>query len=123
MDDHVMQRIKEAVAEQVSRHRLLEEHCEQEDVNACPQLARPRSPMTPVNIETMTPVEDEVNHPAHYTHGTIEVLDFLLDQDFPYLAGQVVKYLCRYRWKGRPVQDLQKARFYLDRLIRSEESK
>ena len=64
---------------------------------------------------------DLVNHPPHYTQGKIEVLDFILDQRFGYLAGQVIKYVARYRFKGSAVQDLQKARFYLDRLIAQEE--
>ena len=61
---------------------------------------------------------DPVNHPAHYTTGKIEVLDFILDQQFGYLAGQVIKYVSRYRHKGAPVQDLEKAEFYLRRLIK-----
>lgn len=65
--------------------------------------------------------DDPVAHPKHYTMGRIEVLDFILDQQLPYLPGNIVKYLCRYRWKGKPVQDLKKARFYLDRLIRETE--
>ena len=60
---------------------------------------------------------DIVNHPPHYTTGKIEVLDFIIDQKFGYLDGNVIKYLCRYKHKGSPVEDLQKARFYLDRLI------
>ena len=67
--------------------------------------------------------DDAVTHPAHYTQGKIEVLDFILDQNLPYLAGQVVKYVARYRWKSRPVEDLRKARFYLDRLIEEERRK
>jgi hypothetical protein len=66
-------------------------------------------------------MEDPVSHPSHYTQGRIEVLDFILDQRLPYLAGNIVKYLCRYRWKGKPVEDLKKARFYLDRLIEETE--
>jgi hypothetical protein len=60
---------------------------------------------------------DMINHPPHYTKGRIEVLDFLIDQDMPYLPGQVLKYLTRYRYKGTPVEDLRKAQFYLNRLI------
>lgn len=70
---------------------------------------------------TKEPSADNVNHPAHYTKGKIEVLDFILDQDFGYLAGQVIKYVARYRYKGHPVEDLMKARFYLDRLIANEQ--
>jgi len=66
-------------------------------------------------------MDDPVAHPKHYTIGKIEVLDFILDQDLPYLAGNIVKYLSRYRWKGKPVEDLRKARFYLDRLIQETE--
>ena len=62
-------------------------------------------------------MDDLVNHPAHYTHGKIEVLDFIDDQQFGYLDGQVIKYVSRHRWKGQPVQDLRKAQFYLNRLI------
>ena len=60
---------------------------------------------------------DPVNHPPHYTQGKIEVLDFILDQRLTYLAGQVVKYVARYRYKGKPLEDLRKAEFYLKRLI------
>lgn len=66
---------------------------------------------------------DAVNHPQQYTRGKIECLDYILDQQFPFLAGQVVKYITRYRWKGKPVEDLQKARFYLDKLLAEEAGK
>jgi len=65
----------------------------------------------------MTDEVEAVKNPPHYTQGKIEVLDFILDQDFPYLAGNIVKYISRYRYKGSPVQDLRKAEFYLVRLI------
>lgn len=60
---------------------------------------------------------DLVNHPPHYLSGKIEVLDFILDQKLPYLAGQVVKYVARYQHKGTPLEDLKKAQFYLNRQI------
>ena len=62
---------------------------------------------------------DPVNHPAHYTRGKIEVLDFIEDQQLSYHLGQVVKYVCRagYKDKGTLKQDLQKAEFYLKRAI------
>ena len=67
---------------------------------------------------------DMVNHPPHYTAGGIECIDALeamaLGYGSPVLAGlawQVVKYLWRLPLKGNPLEDAQKARFYLDRLI------
>ena len=65
---------------------------------------------------------DMVNKPPHYTQGKIEVLDFILDQRLTYLAGQVVKYVARYRYKGKPLEDLKKASYYLNRLIKQIET-
>lgn len=65
---------------------------------------------------------DPVNHPSHYTAGRIECIDFLEDQQLGYHAGNVVKYVVRHAHKGNPLQDLQKARWYLDRLITQLES-
>lgn len=67
-------------------------------------------------------MEDPVNHPIHYTRGGIECLDALEASMSPieyagFLKGQVFKYIWRYRLKGKPSEDLKKARFYLDRLI------
>ena len=65
--------------------------------------------------------EDAVNHPSHYNTSGIECLDAIQaatgDGYQYYLQGNIIKYLWRYRYKGKPVEDLQKARFYLDRLI------
>lgn len=62
-------------------------------------------------------MSDMVNHPPHYTTGTIEVLDFILDQNLGYLEGQVVKYLCRAKHKANKLEDERKAQFYLNRLV------
>lgn len=64
---------------------------------------------------------DMVNHPPHYTQGKIDVIDFIVDQKMDYCLGNAVKYLARYRHKRSPVEDLKKARFYVDRLIAQEE--
>ena len=65
---------------------------------------------------------DMVNHPPHYTQGGIECIDAieasLGDVGFrAFLKGNVTKYLWRYEQKKAPLQDLEKARWYLDRLI------
>ncbi len=62
-------------------------------------------------------VPDPVNNPSHYCTGRVEVIDFLEDQQFDYHLGNVVKYICRHKHKGKPLEDLQKARWYLDRKI------
>lgn len=66
-------------------------------------------------------MEMMIDHPPHYTRGKIEVWDFILDQKLDYLLGNVVKYICRCGHKGDPMQDLLKARAYLDKRILMEE--
>lgn len=63
---------------------------------------------------------DNVNHPAHYTGGKIEVWDFIVDQNLNFLLGNVVKYVCRAGKKDpqKHLEDLNKARAYLDREIK-----
>ena len=72
----------------------------------------------------MPPKEDVVNSPAHYNYGSIECIDYLADSlgdgFSSYLEGSIKKYLHRYRYKKKPVEDLRKARWYLDRLIAEE---
>ena len=62
---------------------------------------------------------DNVNHPAHYTDGSIEVSDFIADKNLNFFRGNVVKYVARAGKKNADaeVEDLQKARWYIDREI------
>ncbi|KKN22083.1 hypothetical protein LCGC14_0918890 [marine sediment metagenome] len=61
---------------------------------------------------------DPVNHPSHYTFGKFEVIDVIEDWDLGYHLGNAVKYIARAGHKDDEIQDLQKARFYLDRYIK-----
>ena len=75
----------------------------------------------PVN-ETNIAYDDSVNHPAHYTQGTVECIDAIESSMTPeefrgYLKGCQIKYIWRYQHKGG-MEDLKKARWYLDRLIK-----
>ena len=70
----------------------------------------------PIPVERVEP-KDEVDHPAHYTHGKIEVIDFIEDQGFGFHLAQVIKYVSRAGHKGDIFVDLRKARWYLDRYI------
>jgi hypothetical protein len=64
-------------------------------------------------------VEDNINHPSHYTDGKIEVTDFILDKGLDYCRGHVVRYVCRAgkKDKSKEVEDLKKAQWYLSREI------
>ena len=62
---------------------------------------------------------DTVNHPKHYTSGSIECIDYINACRFDYLEGNIVKYVTRYKYKNG-VEDLRKAEFYLRMLIERE---
>lgn len=61
---------------------------------------------------------DPVERPAHYCQGAIETIDYIesLGIGEAFCQGNAIKYLSRYRLKGG-VEDLRKARWYVDRLI------
>ena len=64
-------------------------------------------------------MNDNVNHPAHYTDGKIEVIDFIEDKKLGFHLGNTVKYICRAGKKDpeKTIEDLQKAEWYLHRYI------
>lgn len=75
----------------------------------------------PVVTEQAEPERDAVNHPEHYTSGGIECIDCIkaaLGSAFiGFLMGNVIKYSYRYKDKNG-IEDLKKARWYLDRAIK-----
>ena len=70
--------------------------------------------------------DDAVNHPAHYTQGKIECIDYIIDKKLSYCLGNAIKYITRCELKngGRNrVEDLQKAVFYINKQIAIWEAK
>jgi len=67
----------------------------------------------------------EVDHPPHYNQGEIECIDaireMLGDRFKDYCLGNVVKYIWRHDYKGKAIQDLRKAEWYLKRAIEAVE--
>lgn len=68
--------------------------------------------------------ENAVNHPSYY-QGKIEVIDFIEDKKLNFNLGNCIKYIarCHLKHKDNPVEDLKKARWYLDREIKNMEKK
>lgn len=69
----------------------------------------------------------EVNHPARYTQGAVECIDAIESALTPeeyrgFLKGQILKYTWREKHKGGE-QDLQKAEWYLKRLLSESRSR
>lgn len=79
-----------------------------------------------VEVVSNEPKEDMVNSPPHYGTGEIECIDYISDflsrdEYVGYLRGNIAKYLHRWRYKNG-IEDLNKAQWYLQRLIKVEEN-
>jgi hypothetical protein len=74
---------------------------------------------------------DPVTKPKHYADKEIEVIDYIRDTTKflevngyeGYCVGNVIKYISRYTKKGNPKQDLEKAMYYLNEIIKERGGK
>tara|TARA_R110000824_G_scaffold95966_2_gene230277 strand:- start:1414 stop:1623 length:210 start_codon:yes stop_codon:yes gene_type:complete len=62
--------------------------------------------------------QDKIN-PSYYRKN-IEVTDFIIEYDMNFLEGNIIKYVTRYKDKNG-IEDLKKAKWYLDKLIKQKE--
>jgi len=74
------------------------------------------------NIPDNSTKFDSVSKPEHYNSGSMECIDAIKgmlthDEYIGYLRGNALKYNWRCRYKGKPIEDLRKARWYEERLI------
>ena len=62
---------------------------------------------------------DNVNSPAHYNAGQIEVIDFIEDKNLGFNTGNAVKYISRAGKKdpAKHIEDLEKAEWYIKREV------
>lgn len=68
---------------------------------------------------------DPVNHPSHYTNGKIEVCDFIMDKNLNFCLGNAIKYIsrCQIKYGGtKRIEDLKKAKWYIERQIKEWEN-
>ena len=69
---------------------------------------------------------DMVNSPAHYNQAGIECIEAIHAALGPdgfksYCQGNAMKYLWRQQYKGKPVEDLRKAQWYINKIIEAYE--
>ena len=98
------------------------------------KLRQPECELIKPDFECMLPADhremmkgecyDPVEKPAHYRVGEVEAIDYINQQlggegIRHYLEGNILKYMHRWRFKNG-VEDLRKARWYLDKLIYEE---
>ena len=81
-------------------------------------IVQPQHKDTALKLLGMKEV-DLVNNPPHYTDGGVDTLTYIEAKDLNYRLGNVIKYVSRAGKKtdSDPLQDLMKARFYLQREI------
>ena len=62
---------------------------------------------------------DIVNHPSHYTDGSIEVIEYIEDKQLGFCLGNAIKYISRAGKKdpNKEIEDLKKAIWYIQRRI------
>ena len=71
--------------------------------------------------------EDNVNKPPHYNNGDIECIDAIKamltkEEYIGYLRGNTLKYRWRMWYKGKPIEDLSKAAWYDEKLLKAVEA-
>lgn len=70
-----------------------------------------------INSPAERKLEDNVFSPKHYTAGKYEVIDVIEDWDLNFRLANTVKYIARHKHKGKPLEDLKKALWYLQREV------
>jgi len=73
-------------------------------------------------LATYSNDDDPINHPSHYTSGTIEVIDVIEDWKLDFRLANAVKYIARAGKKDqtKTKEDLEKALWYIRRFIEKE---
>ena len=72
-------------------------------------------------MPTEKPFDHQVGG-SHYQGMKIQPTHFIMENAINFCAGNAIKYLCRYKLKGTPLEDLMKAKHYVEMLIEREES-
>jgi len=104
----------------VQRKDIIEKITMGLDPDANEKMKYPRN----IGVEAMKEKqkqEEKVNHPKHYTFGTIEVIEVIEDWELGFHEGNCIKYIARAKHKGEELQDLKKAQWYLNKKIKNME--
>lgn len=116
-----LKQTQEALNVENVAHKAAAEQVRELELDLLNALATNNKAVTDHNVD-----HDPVNHPSHYTAGKVECIEAIesattgLDGGQAYATGAAIKYLWRWRRKGG-AEDLRKARWYIDRLIKEVE--
>jgi hypothetical protein len=87
------------------------------DIKLDKALTMSKSPAVLYMSSSKKETKDNVNSPSHYVTGGIETIDYIEAKSLNYNLGNVVKYVSRSDYKGKKLEDLKKAQWYLSREI------
>lgn len=88
-----------------------------DELEKCPMVPRAEHADARSGRGLIGIAHDPVTHPAHYCSKGIEPIAVIEAYGLGYCLGNVLKYVLRADLKGRPVEDLRKAAWYLAREI------
>jgi hypothetical protein len=91
--------------------------CQHSSNEVAPDGTQDAGPCVNCGLLLHTIVDLAVDHPNHYTFGSIEVIDAITAWGLDFSAGNAVKYIARAKHKQNELQDLKKARWYLNYMI------
>ena len=91
-------------------------------VGGCKVAFKPLAEWQSAVLVDHKPEGDQVNHPSHYTQGSIECIDAIAsalghDAFIQFLRAQVIKYMWRLGCKGEALEDAKKGAWYVNRLV------
>lgn len=75
------------------------------------------NPTDPPPMPPVKPPKENVDHPAHYNVGAIEVIDAIESWQLNFSRGSAIKYIARAGHKNDEIEDLKKAAWYINREI------
>ena len=80
-------------------------------------LAKPESSSILLNWREKKPDNDPVNHPEHYTSHASGIECIQITEHMGFCTGNAIKYIWRADLKDNAIEDLQKAKWYIDKEI------
>jgi hypothetical protein len=85
------------------------------------RITHQRGPKVSANIELTRPLSQQIGG-EHYSRQRIQPVEFIHANDLGFCEGNCIKYVCRWKYKGG-IQDLEKAKHYIEMLIDMEKGK
>lgn len=76
--------------------------------------------MSTKQVHPFSVANDKQEGGAHYKNNAIQVWDFIVANDIPYLEGNVIKYVTRHKSKNG-LEDLKKAKHYIEKIMEQYE--